>query len=166
MKLSLKGKIKMYESGLSKTARILLIILACLLGYLFIVSGCSMANAAQEIQIENKAGENHVFFLSVADTPEKSRIGLSGRTYLPEDAGMLFLSQEPRDIQLWMLNTLIPLDMFFFDDNLRIVHIHQNAIPNDLTIISSGQKVRGVIELNGGISIKKNIQVGDKIYFK
>jgi len=62
MKLNLKGKIKMYESGLSKTARILLIILACLLGYLFIVSGCSMANASQEIVIENNNGEQHSFF--------------------------------------------------------------------------------------------------------
>ena len=52
----------MYESGLSRTARILLIILATLLGYLFIISGCSMANAAQEVVIENKQGQAHHFF--------------------------------------------------------------------------------------------------------
>ena len=52
----------MYESGVSKTARIILIILACLLGYLFIVSGCSMANASQEIVIETSNGEQHSFF--------------------------------------------------------------------------------------------------------
>ena len=91
---------------------------------------------------------------------------MSGRTHLNENAGMLFLSAELRDIQMWMLNTLIPLDMLFFDDTLRIVHIHENAKPNDLTIISSGQKVRGVIELNGGISQKKNIQKGNRIIFK
>ena len=62
MKLNLKGKIKMYESGLSRTARILLIVLACLLGYLFIVSGCSMANAAQEVVIETENGGQHSFF--------------------------------------------------------------------------------------------------------
>ena len=91
---------------------------------------------------------------------------MSGRTHLNENAGMLFLSAELRDIQMWMLNTLIPLDMLFFDDTLRIVHIHENAKPNDLTIISSRQKVRGVIELNGGISRKKNIQKGNRIIFK
>ena len=62
MKLNLKGKIKMYESGLSKTARVLLIILAALLGYLFIISGCSMANASQEVVIETASGEQHHFF--------------------------------------------------------------------------------------------------------
>ena len=78
---------------------------------------------------------------------------------------MLFVSQELRDIQMWMLNTLIPLDMLFFDDLCKIVYIHQNAKPNDLTIISSGQKVRGVVELNGGLATKKNIEAGNKIYF-
>ena len=52
----------MYESGLSKTARVLLIILAVLLGYLFIISGCSMANASQEVVIETASGEQHHFF--------------------------------------------------------------------------------------------------------
>ena len=79
---------------------------------------------------------------------------------------MLFLSAELRDIQMWMLNTLIPLDMLFFDDNGIIVYIYENAQPNDLTVISSGQKVRGVIELNGGTVLKKDIQIGNKIHFK
>ena len=62
MKLSLKGKINMYDSGLSKTARFLLIVLAVLLGYLFIVSGCSMANASQEVVVNTNDGEQHHFF--------------------------------------------------------------------------------------------------------
>ena len=52
----------MYESGLSRTARILLIILATLLGYIFIISGCSMAHAEQKVVIENNKGEMHHFF--------------------------------------------------------------------------------------------------------
>ena len=53
----------MYESGVSKTARVLVIIMAILLGLLFIVSGCTPANAAeQEIVIETVAGGQHHFF--------------------------------------------------------------------------------------------------------
>ena len=90
---------------------------------------------------------------------------MSGRTQLDDNAGMLFLSAEPKNMQMWMLNTLIPLDMLFFDTTGKIVYIHQNAKPNDLSIISSGQKVRGVIELNGGVTHKKNIIPGDFIRF-
>ena len=66
---------------------------------------------------------------------------------------------------MWMLNTLIPLDMLFFDLQGKIVYIHENAKPNDLTIISSGQNVLGVIELNGGITEKNYIKQGSQVYF-
>ena len=56
----------MYDSGLSKTARVLLLILAILLGLVFILSGCSFAEAAeadtQEIVIETANGNQHHFF--------------------------------------------------------------------------------------------------------
>ena len=52
----------MYESGLSKPARFLLVILAVLLGLLFIVSGCSKAKAEQEVLIQNKQGVQSIFF--------------------------------------------------------------------------------------------------------
>ena len=102
----------------------------------------------------------------MADTPEKARIGLSGRTYLAKDSGMLFLSAYPRDIRMWMKDTLIPLDMIFFDTAGQVVHIHKNAKPNDLTVISSGLNVLGVIELKGGRTEELKINVGDKVYLK
>ena len=66
---------------------------------------------------------------------------------------------------MWMLNTLIPLDMLFFDARGKVVYIHQNAKPNDLTVISSGQNVQGVIELNGGTVKKNDIKQGSQVYF-
>ena len=83
-----------------------------------------------------------------------------------ENAGMLFFSDYPHDIQMWMKDTLIPLDMIFFDEKGKIVHIHPNAVPNDLTVISSGMDVMGVIELNGGRTEQLNIKVGDVIHFE
>ena len=67
---------------------------------------------------------------------------------------------------MWMKDTLIPLDMIFFDEVGYIVYIHQNARPNDLTIISSGSEVAGVIELNGGKTEELKIRVGDTIRLK
>ena len=100
----------------------------------------------------------------MADTQQKAAIGLSGRKELPENAGMLFATAYPRDIQMWMKDTLIPLDMLFFDEGGRIVYIH-TAKPLDLTIISSGQNVAGVVELLGGICEKLNIKQGDFLRF-
>ena len=74
------------------------------------------------------------------------------------------MSAYPRDIQMWMKGTLIPLDMLFFDEDGRIVYIH-TAKPLDLTVISSGQDVAGVVELSGGICEKLNIKSGDFLRF-
>ncbi|MBP5534870.1 MAG: hypothetical protein J6Y03_05140 [Alphaproteobacteria bacterium] len=53
----------MYESGLSKFARILFLIMAVSLGIIFILSGCSLAEAAeQEVSIETTDGTQHHFF--------------------------------------------------------------------------------------------------------
>ncbi|MBO5998049.1 MAG: hypothetical protein J6P93_05950 [Alphaproteobacteria bacterium] len=58
----------MYESGVSKTARVLVVILTILLGFIFIkASGCSNANATaemirHEVVVETAAGEQHHFF--------------------------------------------------------------------------------------------------------
>lgn len=56
----------MYESGLSKTARVIVLILGVLLGLALILSGCSFAEAAevdrQEIVIETSDGTQHHFF--------------------------------------------------------------------------------------------------------
>ena len=53
----------MYESGLSKFARILFLIMAVSLGIIFILSGCSLAEAAeQEVFVETTDGTQHHFF--------------------------------------------------------------------------------------------------------
>ena len=86
---------------------------------------------------------------------------MSGRISLGEDKGMLFLSHEGQ-IAMWMKDTLIPLDMLFFDEENHIVYI-RTAKPLDLTVISYNKPVTGVIELNGGICDKLGIKPGDSI---
>ena len=102
--------------------------------------------------------------MEIADTPQKARIGLSNRTTLNQDAGMLFLTDYPRDIQMWMKDTLIPLDMLFFDEEGQIVYIH-TAQPLDLTPVGADQPILGVVELFGGTCEKLNIKEGDFLRF-
>ena len=117
--------------------------------------------ACRRIANNNPIRRNTSFFLERADTPEKARIGLSKRTFLDEDKGMLFLSHDGV-IAMWMKDTLIPLDMLFFNEQNRIVYIY-TAKPLDLTAISVDTPVSGVIELSGGICNKLGIKSGDSI---
>lgn len=99
--------------------------------------------------------------LEVARSKEAQMRGLMYRDSLAAQHGMLFLYSPPIDAHMWMKNTLIPLDMLFIDTQNRIVHIHRNAKPHDLTPLGAGQPVAAVIEINGGEAEKLGIRVGD-----
>lgn len=101
--------------------------------------------------------------VEIADTAETRRRGLMFRTKMPRDEGMLFDFKETRDVAFWMRNTFIPLDMIFIDENGYIKHIHQNAIPQDPTSISSQHPVRFVLEINGGLTAQYGVEIGDQV---
>lgn len=90
------------------------------------------------------------FRVEVADDPGERAQGLMFRESMPRFAGMLFVYDDPQPVSFWMKNTLIPLDMLFFDASGRLVAIHENAVPGDLTAIPGGDAVQFVLEINGG----------------
>lgn len=94
------------------------------------------------------------FDVEIADTPEKREKGLMGRTNLPAQSGMLFIFDFMHDHIFWMKNTLISLDLIFFDDNFRVVGTIENAVPMNLNYLSIGKNSRYVLEVNAG-TVKK-----------
>jgi uncharacterized membrane protein (UPF0127 family) len=59
--------------------------------------------------------------VAVADTPEETALGLMFVEDLSPLDGMLFVYERERLISHWMKNTLIPLDIAFFDAEGRFV---------------------------------------------
>lgn len=114
-----------------------------------------------------KIGENMIF-VEIADTPEKRKKGLSGRNFLPENQGMIFLFEKPDYHSFWMKEMKFPLDfIWIFED--RVVEITENVNPFDYqppNILTPKEKVDKVLEANAGFVKKFNIKVGDKINFQ
>ncbi len=111
--------------------------------------------------VATRAGEVRLT-LEITETNAERARGLMFRTELPQRHGMLF-SFDGRSGAMWMKNTLIPLDMIFWDDSGRIVSIHKNARPMDETIIAPDKPARGVIEVSAGEADRLGIAVGDRI---
>jgi uncharacterized membrane protein (UPF0127 family) len=104
-----------------------------------------------------------VFRIWFADTPPRQEQGLMWIRQLPADYGMVFPLDPPRVMNMWMKNTFVPLDMLFYDDAGRITHIHNRAVPQSETIISSNGTVAGVVEILAGEAARRGIKVGDRI---
>lgn len=121
----------------------------------------SFAQEPQSLRTVPMQIGGHEFTVEVAVTAQEKEIGLMYRPMMSENHGMVFIYPEEGRRALWMKNTFIPLDMLFVDGQNRIVAIHENARPQDLTIISPEAPARALIELNAGSVQRLGIAVGD-----
>ena len=94
--------------------------------------------------------------------------GLMDRTSMSADHGMLFAFADSQVRTFWMKNTLIPLDMLFFDAHRRLVTLHADVPPckaDPCAIYPSTAPARYVLELNAGMAAKLGVRDGDTIGF-
>ncbi|MDQ7019625.1 MAG: DUF192 domain-containing protein [Robiginitomaculum sp.] len=103
------------------------------------------------------------FLVEFANTDEERAQGLMFRTELADNAGMLFDFDGPRQVNMWMKNTLIPLDMIFIGADGHIISIARNARPKSLRTIPSGGMAAAVLEISGGGARKHGIARGDLV---
>ncbi|HKT43034.1 MAG TPA: DUF192 domain-containing protein [Rhodanobacteraceae bacterium] len=108
--------------------------------------------------------DGHHFSVELATTPAEQEHGLMDRTAMPADHGMLFVFPDSQPRTFWMKNTLIPLDMLFFDASHHLVAIQANAQPckvDPCQLYPSGTPARYVLELNAGTAAKLGARTGD-----
>ena len=67
--------------------------------------------------------------VQIADTEPRRVRGLMFQEPLPYDQGMIFVFDDPGKHSIWMLNMQFPLDIIWFDNDGRVVHIEQNVPP-------------------------------------
>ncbi len=120
----------------------------------------------QPLSITSDNGTVYHFTVELAETPQQQATGLMWRKSLAADAGMLFPQQPPAPAEFWMKNTIIPLDIVFIGTDGKIISIAENAVPYSLRPLPSGGTVEATLELQGGITAKDGISVGDKVVAK
>ncbi len=98
----------------------------------------------------------------LADTPLKQMKGLMFRKSLPENSGMLFIFDKEDYYGFWMMNTSIPLDIIWINNDMEIVHIEKNVQPCGILcpVYKPNGKARYVLEVNSGFVDKHKIEVG------
>jgi uncharacterized protein len=117
----------------------------------------------ERLVIVTRDGARHDFNVEMAVRPDQQTVGLMFRPSVPEDGGMLFDWGMPRESQMWMRNTIAPLDMVFINADGTIRSIAENTVPESLAIIDSRGPVRATLELAAGSTARQNIRVGDRV---
>ena len=117
----------------------------------------------EPLTIVTRDGVRHDFMVEMALTPAQQTVGLMFRPSVPADGGMLFDWGGERQSDMWMRNTVAPLDMVFINGDGRVRHIAENTAPQSLAIIPSQGPVRATLELAAGTARRLDIRPGDRV---
>ena len=124
------------------------------------LAGCASANAPW---VELKG---HRFYVEIADTNESRARGLMFRDAMDPDRGMLFIFESEQPQAFWMKNTKIPLDIFYFDSERKLVSVSAGVPPCTTAICPSypsAAPARYTLELNAGLAKQLSIKPGDEL---
>ena len=139
--------------------------IAVLGGLIFLSFAFPVWSCPFELPAVRASVKGQELVIELATTPETRSCGLSNRTSLPANRGMLFVSAEPEILTFWMKDTHIPLSIAFIDADNRIVSI-QKMIPLQITVDHiSPVPASYALEVNQGWFEENGIGVGDVVEF-
>lgn len=103
--------------------------------------------------------------VEIADEPTEQEQGLQGREHLCATCGMLFVFNTQELHRFWMKETIIPLDMIFIGDRMRVVDIHtaQPCIEEICPVYTPSQEAKYVLEVNAGFAEAYGLSLGDDV---
>jgi len=135
-----------------------------LLSLLMLAACTACASGGPSVELGGKT-----FSVEIADTREKQALGLMFRDSMPADAGMIFLFPNEAPRSFWMKNCRIPLDIMYFDQELKMVSISANTPPcrsERCPNYPSTGPAMYVLELNAGVAAELGVGPGDQLTLK
>ena len=132
---------------------------------IFLLTGLTACQSEEKYvaTIKTPSGGTHEFRVRIADDAQEQTQGLMFVESMPKDEGMLFVYPTYDRRLFWMKNTLIPLDILFFDNQNRLIYIEHNAQPHDETPRGASGRMCSALELNGGTAREMNIEIGSEL---
>lgn len=108
--------------------------------------------------IKIKLGDKE-YNVKEAKTQEEKEKGLMNVKELPSNEGMIFYYDEPDLVEIWMKDTLIPLDIIYINEDQEVIAV-EHGQPEDDTLLGHNDTMY-VVEVNQGSNIKE----GDTLEF-
>lgn len=123
----------------------------------------------QRLPLVTAALAGHPIRLMIAKSDEQRSYGLMFRTEMSADEGMLFCYDNPHRMTFWMKNTILPLDLIFFDADLRISEVIRAMKPGigiSDTLLPRYTSIRPAqygLEMASGTVEAWNLRLGDRL---
>jgi uncharacterized membrane protein (UPF0127 family) len=103
--------------------------------------------------------------VQIAETAQSQEEGLMNVKTMPDQVGMAFLFRPSTSTPFWMKDTLIPLDIAFWDGRGRVVAT-LTMVPckaDPCHFYDPGASYVGSVEMNAGLLAARGIHPGDTV---
>ena len=142
------------------------------------LSACAHARTATEpvpnpsvdlptgnLTIARSGGAELSLHVQIAETPQSREQGLMGVKKMPDQVGMAFLFGEPTSTAFWMKDTLIPLDIAFWDSKGRIVTTFTMTPcrTDSCPVYQPATTYVSSVEMNAGLLAARGVKAGDTV---
>jgi len=111
--------------------------------------------------------DGFILNFDLALTDKQKHDGLSIKSSMQENEGMLFIFDEPTRQSFWMKGMKFPIDIIWLDENLSIVHIEKSLDPcetwNPCPAYKPTAEALYVLETISGFSEEHDLKIGKRI---
>jgi uncharacterized membrane protein (UPF0127 family) len=117
------------------------------------------------LTIAGPGGPELSLHVQIAETAQSQQTGLMNVKQMPDQVGMAFLFHASTSTPFWMKDTLIPLDIAFWDGRGRVVTT-LTMVPckaDPCHLYDPGATYVGSVEMNAGLLAAKAIHHGDTV---
>ena len=115
--------------------------------------------------IAGPGGPELSLHVQIAETAQAQETGLMNVKKMPDQVGMAFLFDPPTSTPFWMKDTLIPLDIAFWDGRGRVVTTFTMAPckADPCHQYDPAAFYVGAVEINAGLLAARGIHPGDTV---
>jgi len=102
------------------------------------------------------------YHIELALTSSERRRGLMHRQKLDRNTGILLVYRTPGDHRIWMKNVLIPLRVYWIDEEFRVIEMQrlEPCIQNPCPVYAAAKPSLYVLELSDH---EHDLQPGDRL---
>ena len=141
-----------------------LVVTAFFLVGFFLVNQPTKNLTPENIKHVKIAGQSVKVDLALTSAAQEQ--GLSGRSGLGENEGMLFIFAKPGMYAFWMKDMNFAIDMIWLSEDLKVVYIKKDALPMSYPgSFVPKDNAKYVLEVPAGFSEKNNLKEGDSAVF-
>lgn len=145
---------------------LILVAAVCAVAFSTLEKGISKMDVQPDTDLRAVYLAGETLQVSVAATPEARTKGLSGRTGLAPDEGMLFVFDKDAKYQFWMKDMLFPIDILWLSDRGEVQDIREKVSPDTYPdVFVPNAPARYVLELPAGFVEAYSVKAGDIVRF-